>query len=103
MVAETFTNAEKIAANEIISNSVEDKVVTPTFVAVHCTLAKGNSLLSVNHSECWHFAQYVSNSIWSFSQPQLTNELKISKSKYLPVCAKLYIKNSPLSGRSFWL
>jgi hypothetical protein len=46
MVAETFMNEEKIAANEIISNSVEDKVVTPTFVAVHCTLAKGHSPLS---------------------------------------------------------
>jgi hypothetical protein len=43
MVPDTFTNQEKIAANEIISSIVAEKVVTPNFVAVHCTQAKGHS------------------------------------------------------------
>ncbi len=79
MVAETLTNAEKIAANEIISSSVEDKVLTPTFVAVHCTLAKGNSLLSVNHSECWHLPTIGQSQFCHFHNLSLQMNYKFQK------------------------
>ncbi len=79
MVPDTFTNEEKIAANEIISNFVEAKVVTPTFVAVRCTLAKGNSLLSVNHSECWHLPSIGQSQFCHFHNISLPMNYKFQK------------------------